>query len=475
MIANLEGGSIGIDGHVNIKLHERQVQALITPANEVLFGGAKGGGKSFLLRAAAIHWAARCPGIQIYLFRRQYPDLIANHMRGANNFHQLLAPLIKRKRCRIVGDKDIRFSNGSNIFLRHLATDADVMNYQGVEIHLLLMDELTHFTELMYRTLRTSVRLGDWQPPDMFRTKLPKIICGTNPGSIGHSWVKQTFVDHGAYYLCQTTKKQGGMLRQFIPARAEDNPALLRNDPGYLDRLEGMGNAALVKAMREGDWNAVFGAAFGDIWRHSLHVLPRAFAIPASWDIWRGGDDGYASPASIHWLAQDKDIGTIYVIREIYETRLLPEALGSRILRTDKAIKLFYGEGDYDYNDEDLSGELDSAAFNDTGTGKPSRGKQMNIMGCRWRPVDKPKGSRIARVQLMHHLLSPNPRDPDGFPRMRFFPNCEHAIRTIPTLPTDPDDSEDVDTEAEDHAFDSITYGASRKKKFFKKARVRGI
>ena len=468
-------GEFDSAGGVRIPLNERQVQALMTPANEVLFGGAKGGGKSYLLRAAAIHWAARCPGIQIYLFRRRYPDLIANHMRGANNFHQMLAPLIRKKKVRIIGDKDIRWSNGSNIFLRHLANDNDVSNYQGVEIHMLLMDELTHFTELMFTTLRTSVRLGDWHPPEMFRTKLPKIICGTNPGSIGHAWVKKTFVDHGAYYLVHTTKREGGMIRQFIPARAEDNPALLKNDPGYLDRLEGMGNAALVKAMREGDWNVVAGAAFGDVWRNALHVVKRPFAIPANWDIWRGGDDGYASPASIHWLTQDKDTQTIYVIREIYQAGLLPEKLGERILRMDRAIKLRWGPDDYDYNDDILSGELDSAAFNDTGTGKKSRGAQMNAMGCRWRPVAKPKGSRIARVQLMHHLLSPNPLDPYGLPRLRFFPNCEHAIRTIPTLPIDEDDPEDVDTEAEDHAFDSVTYGAGRKKKFFRKMRVRGI
>lgn len=463
-----------MNAEIRIELHERQVQALVTPASEMLFGGAKGGGKSFLLRAAAIHWAARCPGIQIYLFRRHYPDLIANHMRGSNNFHQLLAPLVKPKRCRIVGDKDIRFSNGSNIFLRHLSNDNDASNYQGVEIHLLLMDELTHFTELMYTTLRTSVRLGSWKPPDMYRTKLPKIICGTNPGSIGHAWVKKTFVDHGSYVLVQTAPKDGGMLRQFIPARAEDNPDLLKNDPGYLDRLEGMGNAALVKAMREGDWNAVAGAVFGEVWRHSLHVC-RPFAIPANWDIWRGGDDGYASPASIHWLAQDKDLGTIYVIREIYQAGLLPDKLGARIRSMDRAIKLKWGPGDYDYNNDPINGELDSAAFSDTGTGRPSRGQQMNTMGCRWRPCAKPKGSRIMRVQLMHHLLAENPADPAGFPRMRFFANCVHAIRTIPTLPADENDMEDVDCDAEDHCFDSITYGAGRKKKFFKKRRVHGI
>lgn len=469
---------------LRIELHERQTQALITPANELCFGGAKGGGKSFLLRAVAIHWAARCPGIQIYLFRRKYPDLIGNHMRGANNFHSLLAPLIKAKKVRILGDKDIRWANGSNIFLRHLQTEADVSNYQGIEIHIALFDELTHFTEYQYRTVRSSVRLGDWTPPDSYRLKLPRIVCGTNPGNIGHHWVKTTFVDHGAYTFIRTPPIEGGMLRQFIPARAEDNPDLLKNDPTYLDRLEGMGDPAMVRAMRDGDWSAVAGSMFGDKFRaikngKPWHVLDRAYPIPITWEIWRGGDDGYSSPASIHWLARNPDTGSIWVIREIYEPKLLPEQLAKRILKIDMAIRRDFGDGEYDTNDTELHGLLDSASFSDTGTGKPSRGQQMNALGCGWEKVIKKGDSeskhRVMRVHLMHQMLMPNPRDPRGMPGIRFFPNCPNAIRTIPSLPVDETDPEDVDTESEDHAFDSITYGASKRKKFFLRAKVRGI
>jgi hypothetical protein len=268
-------------------------------------------------------------------------------------------------------------------------------------------------------------------------------------------------------------------LRQFIPARAEDNPDLLRNDPLYLDRLEEAGNAALVRAWREGDWSVVAGAMF-DSFRPTMggrpwHVMQRAFAVPSTWEIWRGGDDAFGSPASIHWLTQDPRMGTIYVIREIYQMKLLPEQLAARIKAIDAHIKLDYGDGQHEYNDEELGGVMDSAAFSDVGTGRPGRAQQMNEHGCNWKPVEKGPGSRVLRVQLMHKMLAVNPRDPNGLPGIRFTPNCTEAIRTIPSVPVDPDNPDDIDTDSEDHAFDSVTYGCSRRQTFFGRSRVKGI
>lgn len=65
---------------LNLELHPRQAEALNTPATEVLYGGAAGGGKSHLIRIAAILWCASIPGLQVYLFRRIRDDLIKNHM-----------------------------------------------------------------------------------------------------------------------------------------------------------------------------------------------------------------------------------------------------------------------------------------------------------------------------------------------------------------------------------------------------------
>src|SRR5262245_54248009 len=102
--------------------------------NELLYGGAKGGGKSFLLRFLWCMFALAAPGIQLYLFRRTFPDLWKNHMEGESGFPRMLAPQIRRKECAIVGH-NVRFANGSRIYLNHLQLKKHVLKYQGMEIH----------------------------------------------------------------------------------------------------------------------------------------------------------------------------------------------------------------------------------------------------------------------------------------------------------------------------------------------------
>jgi hypothetical protein len=218
---------------------------------------------------------------------------------------------------------------------------------------------------------------------------------------------------------------------------------------------------------------------FGYVWRAWRHVC-EPFAIPATWDIWRGGDDGYNAPASVHWLTQNPDNGTFYVIAEIYEKGLLPDEFARKTLEMDYSIRVNFGDDEVGENDLELAGKMDSAAFSDTGTGKESRAAQMNRLGCRWRAVEKGTGSRVMRAQMMHKVLAPNPlmhKDRNGvcFPGIRIFSRCTAAIRTIPKLPISDKNPEDVDTDSEDHAFDSITYGLTEKRAYFVKAKITGI
>lgn len=178
------------------ELHDKQCVAFETVATEVLFGGAAGGGKSHLMRVAAIVWCASIAGLQVYLFRRVRDDLIKNHVEGPKGFRALLAPWAHANWCRLSGN-EIRFWNGSRIYLCHCQDERDIYKYQGAEMHVLLIDELTHFTETMYRFLRNRVRMvgiKDKLTGDQVG-KFPRVLCGANPGNIGHLWVKRTFVD----------------------------------------------------------------------------------------------------------------------------------------------------------------------------------------------------------------------------------------------------------------------------------------
>lgn len=446
---------------VDLRLHRQQMLALQSPANENLYGGAAGGGKSHLMRAAAVIYCTAIPGLQAYLFRRFFPDLVKNHMEGPQSFHVLLAPLVASGHCEIVRT-EVRFWNGSRIFLNHLNHEKDLGRYQGQEIHLLLMDELTHFTEAMYRYLRGRLRLGALRIPEPHSKKFPRVIAGTNPGSVGHVWVKRTFVNNGPYAVVRGTQADGGMTRTFIPAKVADNPTMTENDPDYVARLRGLGDPVLVRAMLDGDWNIVAGAVFGYVWRQERHTCD-PFPIPDHWKIWRGGDDGFAAPASIHWLAEDPTTGTIYVVDELYRAGMLPEPMAERIKARDARIPLTSGGGTIYRNESSIliRGTMDAAAFADTGAGDQTvpRGKKLNALGCRFTPCEKWPGSRVDRVKLMHEYLAPNPRCPKRLPKLRFFRHCAAAIETIPALPRCPHDPEDVDTDAEDHAFDSVTYG----------------
>jgi hypothetical protein len=108
----------------------------------------------------------------------------------------------------------------------------------------------------MYRFLRSHVRMVGLALPEELKGKFPRILCGANPGNVGHAFVKSSFID-GALPLevRRMPEEEGGMLRQYIPARLDNNPSMLTDDPGYEAKLSGMGSAELVRAMREGDWN----------------------------------------------------------------------------------------------------------------------------------------------------------------------------------------------------------------------------
>jgi hypothetical protein len=180
---------------LNVHLHARQFAAFTSKATEILYGGAAGGGKSHLMRIAAVIWSAEIAGLQVYLFRRIHEDLVRNHMEGPKGFRALLAPWVDAGLVKIV-ENEIRFWNGSKIYLCHCQHDKDRFKYQGAEIHVLMIDELTHFTDVIYRFLRNRVRAVGLNLKDAYKGLFPRIICGSNPGNIGHQWVKAAFVDN---------------------------------------------------------------------------------------------------------------------------------------------------------------------------------------------------------------------------------------------------------------------------------------
>lgn len=459
---------------LDLELHERQTVAYESEATEILYGGAAGGGKSHLMRAASILWCSEIPGLQVYLFRREFPDLYKNHMEGPTGYPAMLATWNDAGYSRInYSANQIKFWNGAKIHLCHCKNEKDVYGYQGAEIHVLMPDELTHFTDFMYRYLRGRVRLGGLVVPDKWKGFFPRIVAGTNPGGIGHNWVKSTFVTPQVpLSIVQQPKKEGGLKRQYIPAKLDDNPTLLINDPDYIDRLSGLGNEALIKAMRDGDWNIVAGGALDDVWSDRI-IVPR-FRVPSGWRVDRSHDWGSARPFSNLWWAEADGTeatlsngkkwappkGSLVCINEWYGAKAPNEGLKMPARKVAKGIK--------DIDNSLLSakwiarpvrpGPADNAIADTQNPETPTIADDMGKEGVRWERSDKSPGSRINGLELLRTRMSETAKDVPEGPAFYIMDHCRELIAHLPVLQRDPKKPEDVDTANEDHDYDATRY-----------------
>jgi hypothetical protein len=470
----------------DIKFTAKQTKALQSEATEILYGGAAGGGKSYFMRALAIILCALIPGLNVYLFRRIFDDLIKNHMEGTGSFPVMLAPLMLSGHVKIV-EQEIRFWNGSKIFLCHCEHEKHRFKYQGAEIHVLLVDEATMFTEVIYRFLRGRMRAPNLPIPqwaiDFFLAKfgvalpakIPLALLGSNPGNIGHQWVKTSFIDDAQpFEVRRMSKEEGGMKRQYIPAKLEDNPHIDAED--YEGKLQGLGSKELVRAMRHGDWNIVAGAFF-DILSEDRHKLPH-FTPPAHWTRFRSLDWGSAKPFSVGWwcVAEPEWVkfsdgkerllpaGALIRYREWYGVkkdedgrskpdvglRLSSEAVGRGILEREVGEKI----------DEAMS-PADPSLWKEDGG--PSHAERMlkcdpkrpnDIVGPRFKPADN---QRANGWQQMYDRMKWLEMD-HGAPMLYVTANCTDWWRTVPPLMHDDVKHEDIDTRMEDHAGDDSRY-----------------
>jgi hypothetical protein len=244
-----------------------------------------------------------------------------------------------------------------------------------------------------------------------------------------------------------------GWRRRFIRGTIDDCPQLAQTS--YKNQLEVLPEAER-KSLLLCRWDALSGQIFAE-WNPAIHVCD-PFAVPDGWEMWRGADGGFASPACCLWIARDPIYDRLYVVNELYQSRLTAQEFA----RAVRQIEHLYGR--------DIDGVLDSAAWADIGNG--SRAEQMNLMGCNWRPAEKGAGSRVAGLSAIHSHLA---LKSDGLPGLIIFKNCRNLIRTLPAVTYattgNPEDTNAVDH----HAIDALRYSLGHRKVFFYRAKVKGI
>lgn len=420
---------------------------------ELLFGGARGGGKTAYLLGdfaqdiptpAGPYWHG-------VIFRRTYPQL----EEVIKQAMEMYPPWFGRDNVKWTEkDKTWRWKNGASLKLRFLEHSGDWMEYHGHQYTWLGYDELTTWPD-PENYLRIKATLRSAHP----EVKTKRIRASANPGGPGHEWVKEYF-GIGRYpkgMVVLTPEDGSASSRMFIPSKVTDNKILLEADPDYVNRLKGLGSPELVRAWLDGDWSVVQGAYFPEF-DPTRHIV-QPFDVPPDWPRLRAMDWGSAAPFCVHWAALAMDNyplpdgrvipkGALVVYREWYGAK------GANVgLKLDAEV---VAEGIVERTPEwetisDMV--IDPSAF--AQNGGPSIAERMMMkVGGGALSMRRGDNKRIPGWDALRQRLKG-----DGErPMIYWFSTCQHAIRTIPGLQHDETKMEDMDTEGEDHAADCDRY-----------------
>lgn len=274
------------------KQREALKQSLTTPV--FFYGGAKGGGKSHLVRVREISRRLKYPGTRGLIVRKTYPELLSNHIRKMFTEYPILAKWYNKS------EKVINYPGGSITEFCYLKRTDDVYNFQGREYEDISIDETTQHEEDVFKILRTSLRTT--------RTDIkPTMFLTGNPGGIGHQWVKRIFIDR------KFRGREKPEHFKFLQALVYDNKKLIEANPEYIEWLQDLPEH-LRKAYLEGDWNIFAGQAFNEL--SYQHHLVEPFTLPPNTRYIAGYDHGYNHPFSFVLAAITPD-GLVYVVNHV--------------------------------------------------------------------------------------------------------------------------------------------------------------
>jgi PBSX family phage terminase large subunit len=425
---------------------EKQLRFLQMDKQHNGYGGARGGGKSWVLRFKAVLLANRfgrpdmwSEGIKICIVRRTLVDVRNNHIIPMRVMLNRLAKFNQAERT-------FYFPNGATIHFEYYDNDNDETHFQGVEYDVIFIDEATQMKEEWLKNIASSCRGANNFPHRIYYT------C--NPGGEGHAYIKRIFIDR--IYKDNEDPEQ----YDFVQAKVTDNKVLMELDPNYIKFLQNL-PPKKRKAWLDGDWDIYEGQFFDEFtndpdhyddhrWTHVINPFPPK----RHWPIMRSFDWGSYRPFSCGWWTIDED-GILYRIMEFYGVQhsggdAIPDAgvkwhadkVFSEIARIEREHPWLKGK--------QITGVADKAIWKEDGG--PSIAETAMKHGIYFIPSDS---ERIPGWDQVHYRLQFDDR---GIPRIYFFTSCKDTIRTLPLLMHDKNIVEDVDSKMEDHAADEIRY-----------------
>lgn len=283
------------------KPHPRQAEFLALQCREALYGGAASGGKSDALLMAALQYV-HVPGYSAILFRRTYQDLNLPGAIMARSHEWLQGTGAKWNGT----DKRWTFPSGAQLSFGYLDNDRDRFRYASAEFQLIGFDELTQFPEGWYRFLfsRLRKRVGINVPLRM--------RAATNPGGIGHEWVRRRFIE------------PGDPARPFIPARIIDNPSVNAED--YRQSLANL-DEGTRRQLEDGVWiRDSEGLVYHyDEGRNAIAEAPKCTHTVLALDF------GVTAPTSFNVLGWREHDPTVYVLGSWKVAKLAPSDAANRI------------------------------------------------------------------------------------------------------------------------------------------------
>jgi hypothetical protein len=355
---------------------------------EAMYGGAAGGGKSeLLLMLPIIYGFYDIPRFHGILFRRTFPQLEESLILRSYDFYKPLGGIYDPQ-------KHVwRFPAGARIRFSYLDHEDDARDHDTAEYHYAGFDELTGFTEFMYKYITSRVRSTVAGVPAIVR-------AATNPGNIGHAWVRDRFVIHAPEGGVILHDKETDSKRIFIQAKLTDNPHLMEKDPTYISRLRILPEAE-QRAKIDGDWWIFSGMVFTE-WRetrhkdepqNALHVVD-PFPIPDWWPKIHAVDWGYSAATWAGWAAVAPD-SRVYLYREHVAIKQEIAVWGADVRRMMQ----------YEIPNT-VAYVLDPSAWQKRGE-KTIEQQIADATGLRY---EKAENDRIGGRMLMHEFLRWKPR-----------------------------------------------------------------